>query len=490
VMRHILEGERGRRAVIVGRNRSAVRVARPHRRSVEFVSASIESETDFSAALLRARHRDLELIVVERLTRANVSAVFEAAAQGICILTEIDTALAGGEVLQEIVTLGGSSDDTSLVSWAITVQRVPSLCPKCKQPHQPIESLVQAMARRHGIDPAAIFYAAPGCAECNGTGVLHELTAFDIFQAPQAASSFAMRVSAPSVLPLEGYLARLAEQGYVALEDAARIDASILQKVQHLLAAREATLDDTARALQRKLAEIEAANRVLTQRTEALIALHDVSQALSASTRLDEVAERVVHYARELCGADRAVLYLIDPPDEARVLALKGWPASNLGAVARLPASFLDPGDVDPVSGPPPAVAMVEPGHALRASLRVPLVVEEAVVGLLIVSSLSKAQFAPGQVALLRTFGSHAAVSIQRVRLIEALHESINQLKTAQDALIEQERIERELELARELQLRSLPDQFPDVEGVQFASAYRPAREVGGDLYDVIDLGE
>jgi sigma-B regulation protein RsbU (phosphoserine phosphatase) len=138
----------------------------------------------------------------------------------------------------------------------------------------------------------------------------------------------------------------------------------------------------------------------------------------------------------------------------------------------------------------PPAIELApERAAQLQASLRVPLVAEESLVGLLIVSSLSKTRFAPGSVALLKTFGSQAAVSIQRVRLIETLHATIEQLQAAQSALIEKERIERELELARELQLGSLPSEFPEAPGVHFASAYRPAREVGGDLYDVIELG-
>ena len=47
----------------------------------------------------------------------------------------------------------------------------------------------------------------------------------------------------------------------------------------------------------------------------------------------------------------------------------------------------------------------------------------------------------------------------------------------------------RELELAREVQQAVLPQTFPEIPGYHFAAQNRPARQVGGDFYDVIDLG-
>jgi serine phosphatase RsbU (regulator of sigma subunit)/anti-sigma regulatory factor (Ser/Thr protein kinase) len=50
------------------------------------------------------------------------------------------------------------------------------------------------------------------------------------------------------------------------------------------------------------------------------------------------------------------------------------------------------------------------------------------------------------------------------------------------------ERFERELEVARLIQQNFLPKQLPDLPGWEVAALYRPAREVGGDFYDVIPL--
>jgi len=68
--------------------------------------------------------------------------------------------------------------------------------------------------------------------------------------------------------------------------------------------------------------------------------------------------------------------------------------------------------------------------------------------------------------------------------LIQAYHE----LQEAQAVLIEKERLECELELARELQQSILPHEFPDLKKFSFAARSRPARQVGGDFYDVIQL--
>jgi sigma-B regulation protein RsbU (phosphoserine phosphatase) len=70
----------------------------------------------------------------------------------------------------------------------------------------------------------------------------------------------------------------------------------------------------------------------------------------------------------------------------------------------------------------------------------------------------------------------------------EELARAYRELQAAQSALVEKERLERELELARELQQSFLPHEFPRVPGFSCAAASRPARQVGGDLYDVIPL--
>jgi predicted SnoaL-like aldol condensation-catalyzing enzyme len=55
-------------------------------------------------------------------------------------------------------------------------------------------------------------------------------------------------------------------------------------------------------------------------------------------------------------------------------------------------------------------------------------------------------------------------------------------------AVQERERIEQELQVARQIQQELLPDSVPKLEGWQIATYYGPAREVGGDFYDFVEL--
>ena len=70
------------------------------------------------------------------------------------------------------------------------------------------------------------------------------------------------------------------------------------------------------------------------------------------------------------------------------------------------------------------------------------------------------------------------------------LQKAYDELKAAQEQLIEKERLERELQVAAEIQLSILPDQLPAVPRFDFGARILPARHVGGDFYDVFENGE
>jgi predicted ester cyclase len=52
----------------------------------------------------------------------------------------------------------------------------------------------------------------------------------------------------------------------------------------------------------------------------------------------------------------------------------------------------------------------------------------------------------------------------------------------------ERERVEQELQVARSIQQASLPNDVPTLEGWEIVHHYQPAREVGGDFYDFLEL--
>jgi serine phosphatase RsbU (regulator of sigma subunit) len=69
------------------------------------------------------------------------------------------------------------------------------------------------------------------------------------------------------------------------------------------------------------------------------------------------------------------------------------------------------------------------------------------------------------------------------------LQSAFDELKAAQAQIIEKERLEQELQVAADIQLSILPDELPRARGVNFGACMSPARQVGGDFYDVFTIG-
>jgi phosphoserine phosphatase RsbU/P len=71
----------------------------------------------------------------------------------------------------------------------------------------------------------------------------------------------------------------------------------------------------------------------------------------------------------------------------------------------------------------------------------------------------------------------------------QQLRKAYDELKAAQAQLIEKERLEKELQVAADIQMAILPDVMPTADGFDFGGTIVPARQVGGDFYDVFELG-
>src|ERR671912_2960634 len=90
---------------------------------------------------------------------------------------------------------------------------------------------------------------------------------------------------------------------------------------------------------------------------------------------------------------------------------------------------------------------------------------------------------------------SHNAIFIHRIsdgkiaeeRSSGTVGQALMEQRLEQERM-ERERIEQELEVARSIQQASLPEEVPNLEGWQITPYYQPAREVGGDFYDFVDL--
>ena len=68
------------------------------------------------------------------------------------------------------------------------------------------------------------------------------------------------------------------------------------------------------------------------------------------------------------------------------------------------------------------------------------------------------------------------------------LTQAYQELKAAQEQLVIEERLKKELAIARQIQESILPDSMPHLEGFDIAALTVPAREVGGDYYDFIPI--
>ena len=105
--------------------------------------------------------------------------------------------------------------------------------------------------------------------------------------------------------------------------------------------------------------------------------------------------------------------------------------------------------------------------------LAVPLGVSEKVFGIIYADSpIAEGRFTEDHLKVLTTLASVAAIRVENARLVEAR--------------FQQERLERELQLAREIQQRFQPTAPPIVPGYELQGISFPCYEIGGDYYDFI----
>jgi phosphoserine phosphatase RsbU/P len=98
----------------------------------------------------------------------------------------------------------------------------------------------------------------------------------------------------------------------------------------------------------------------------------------------------------------------------------------------------------------------------------------------LTLTKLSEQPYTGTDLRLLKSLAAQTGLALEVARLTTAVGEEIAQ----------RERLNRELEIAREVQERLFPQELPAVPGLDYRGRCRPAREVGGDYYDFLELPE
>jgi serine phosphatase RsbU (regulator of sigma subunit) len=123
----------------------------------------------------------------------------------------------------------------------------------------------------------------------------------------------------------------------------------------------------------------------------------------------------------------------------------------------------------------------LEAMKAEQIKVVVPLVSQGELIGLLNLGPrLSQQEYSADDRKLLNDLATQTAPAVQVAQLVR------QQQQQAQ----ERERIEQELRVARLIQQTLLPKHVPDLEGYKLAAYYQPAREVGGDFYDFLQLDD
>jgi phosphoserine phosphatase len=212
--------------------------------------------------------------------------------------------------------------------------------------------------------------------------------------------------------------------------------------------------------------------------SEDMQAILGVTTALAAPFDLRTMLAEVVNAAKQVLHADRGSVWLHDARSNELVLEV----ATGIDPV-RVPAGAGIVGacastrqiiNVPDCYADPRFDATVDrnTGYRTRCMLTLPLVDhKDVLVGVMQVLNKAGGSFDAGDEVLAGALAAQCAVALQRARMTEAL--------------IEGEKLRQSLELARSVQLGTLPTSMPEVPGYELASAFRPAEMTGGDTFDL-----
>src|SRR5258708_5954030 len=115
----------------------------------------------------------------------------------------------------------------------------------------------------------------------------------------------------------------------------------------------------------------------------------------------------------------------------------------------------------------------IEGNPETRSELAVPLIYKDKVIGVLDLEHTRRGFFTDEHRRTVTTLAAQVAIAIENARLYEQIAR-------------QERRLERDLSLARELQMRLLPQTLPKLAHLELAAKFSPPRAIGGDLYDFI----
>ncbi|MBI2332345.1 MAG: GAF domain-containing protein, partial [Chloroflexi bacterium] len=229
----------------------------------------------------------------------------------------------------------------------------------------------------------------------------------------------------------------------------------------------------------------------------ASAALLQVAQAVVSLSDLDEILSSIIRIMPILVGVKRVVLYRLDleyqtlqasqeygfSEEEETIMTEKILPLADFPfLVWALEQNTLVTHPLKAEATPmdwfaiqPTALGEAEVIGSDRLLIAVPLSIKSDIFGVMLIEEDENARrFRTRRLEIINGIAQQAALAIQNDLL--------------QQEMVSRERLETEVQLARQIQQTFIPSVLPTHPNWQIAARWRTARQVGGDFYDVIEL--
>jgi len=217
--------------------------------------------------------------------------------------------------------------------------------------------------------------------------------------------------------------------------------------------------------------------------TDDVLRVLEMTQRLADNFDLDSLLEEVLETGMELLGAEMGALWLyrqdtrelvsLLPRLDVPLRVAEGEGLSGLCAAERRIINVLDAAEDPRFRGSIDKAV----GFTTRSMLNVPLMSRDgALIGVLQFLDEQLAGYDQQSEMLAAVLAAQCAVALQHTRLSDRVEQS--------------ERLQREVEVAREIQRSTLPTRMPEVPGYEAHGYFLPATYAGGDLFDLVVLDD
>ena len=216
-----------------------------------------------------------------------------------------------------------------------------------------------------------------------------------------------------------------------------------------------------------------------TKQARILGLLNEIARELSSILNLDELLGRIAELVRRLIDYQMFSILLLDSTGEKLQHRFSLRFNENIHLKHEIP---LGRGLVGAAAESKRAVLVpdvrkdpryIEANPETRSELAVPLIYKDKVIGVLDLEHTRRGFFTEDHQRTMTTLAAQIAIAVENARLYEEIER-------------QERRLERDLSLARELQMRLLPQSSPKLLNLDVAAKFVPARTIGGDLYDFI----